>query len=181
MEKDDKGSTMIRTGVSGWMFLLVPAYPGYPGSKAVKRSLLLLLSSFGVALITDRMTDHKNTMVNFRSLQFRPFCPVFGSSFLSAILFPFTPTFNPFLPFVQSFGKHANTHPMQLYFVRPHKIKNTANVILTIRVIYSNLFSPNRQASLVVELLLMYVFHVSWSVGLSKVQLSFKAFSQHMI
>jgi len=43
MEKDDKGSTMIRMGVSGWMFPLVPAYPGRPGSKAVKRSLLLLL------------------------------------------------------------------------------------------------------------------------------------------
>ena len=27
------------------MFLLVPAYPGCPGSKAVKRSLLLLLPS----------------------------------------------------------------------------------------------------------------------------------------
>jgi len=27
-------------GVSGWMFPLVPAYPGCPGSKAVKRSLL---------------------------------------------------------------------------------------------------------------------------------------------
>ena len=26
------------------MFLLVPAYPGCPGSKAVKRSLLLLLT-----------------------------------------------------------------------------------------------------------------------------------------
>ena len=44
MEKDDKGSTLIRIGVSGWKFLLVPAYPGCPGSKAVKRSLLLLLS-----------------------------------------------------------------------------------------------------------------------------------------
>ena len=43
MEKDDKGSTLIRIGVSGWEFLLVPAYPGCPGSKAVKRSLLLLL------------------------------------------------------------------------------------------------------------------------------------------
>jgi len=40
MEKDDKGSTLIRIGVSGGMFLLVPAYPGCPGSKAVKRSLL---------------------------------------------------------------------------------------------------------------------------------------------
>ena len=28
------------------MFLLVPAYPGCPGSKAVKRSLLLLLCEF---------------------------------------------------------------------------------------------------------------------------------------
>jgi len=40
MEKDDKGSTMIRMGVSGWKFLLVPAYPGCPGSKAVKQSSL---------------------------------------------------------------------------------------------------------------------------------------------
>ena len=44
MEKDDKGSTMIRMGVSGWKFLLVPAYPGCSESKAVKRSSLLLLS-----------------------------------------------------------------------------------------------------------------------------------------
>ena len=43
MEKGDKRSTLIRMGVSGWMFLLVPAYPGCFGSKAVKRSLLLLL------------------------------------------------------------------------------------------------------------------------------------------
>ena len=43
MEKGDKGSTMIRMGVSGWMFLLVPAYPGCPGSKAVRRSLLILI------------------------------------------------------------------------------------------------------------------------------------------
>ena len=48
MEKDDKGSTMIRMGVSGCKFLLVPAYPGCPGSKAVKRSLLLLYSVYSV-------------------------------------------------------------------------------------------------------------------------------------
>ena len=42
MEKGDKGSTMIRMGVSGWMFLLVPAYPGCPGQTAVKWLLLLL-------------------------------------------------------------------------------------------------------------------------------------------
>jgi len=37
MEEDDKGCPMIRMGVTGWMFLLVPAYPGSPGQKAVKR------------------------------------------------------------------------------------------------------------------------------------------------
>ena len=37
MEEDDKACPMIRMGVSGWMFLVVPAYPGSPGQKAVKR------------------------------------------------------------------------------------------------------------------------------------------------
>ena len=37
MEEDDKGCLMIRMGVSGWVFLLVLAYPGCPGPKAVKR------------------------------------------------------------------------------------------------------------------------------------------------
>jgi len=43
MEKGDKGSMLTRMGVSGWMFLLVPAYPGCPGQTAVKWLLLLLL------------------------------------------------------------------------------------------------------------------------------------------
>ena len=37
MEEVDKGCPMIRMDVSGWVFLLVPACPGSPGSKAVKR------------------------------------------------------------------------------------------------------------------------------------------------
>ena len=37
MEEDDKGCPMIRMGVSEWVFLLVPAYPGCPWQKAVKR------------------------------------------------------------------------------------------------------------------------------------------------
>jgi len=37
MEEGDKGCPMIRMGVSGRMFLLVPAYLGSPGQKAVKR------------------------------------------------------------------------------------------------------------------------------------------------
>ena len=46
MEKGDKGSTLTRIGVSGCMFLLVPAYPGCPGQMAVKWLLLLLLLLF---------------------------------------------------------------------------------------------------------------------------------------
>ena len=45
---------MIRMGVSGCMFLLVPAYPGCPGSKAVKRSSLLLLLLFSPAFVYTR-------------------------------------------------------------------------------------------------------------------------------
>jgi len=37
MEEVDKGCPMIWMGVSGWVFLLVPAYPGSPGPTAVKR------------------------------------------------------------------------------------------------------------------------------------------------
>jgi len=36
MEEGDKGCPMVRMGVSGWMFLLVPTYPGSPRQKAVK-------------------------------------------------------------------------------------------------------------------------------------------------
>ena len=45
MEKGDKGSTLTRMGVSGWMFLMVPTCPCCPGQMAVKWSLLLLLST----------------------------------------------------------------------------------------------------------------------------------------
>jgi len=37
MEEVDKECPMIKMGVSGWVFLLVPSYPGGPGTKAVKR------------------------------------------------------------------------------------------------------------------------------------------------
>jgi len=36
---------MSRRGVSGWMFLLVPAYPGSPGQRAVKRSCVCVCIS----------------------------------------------------------------------------------------------------------------------------------------
>jgi len=46
MEKDDKGSTLTRMGVSGLVFLLVPAYLGCLGQTAVKWLLLLLLANY---------------------------------------------------------------------------------------------------------------------------------------
>jgi len=41
MEEADKDWMMIRM-VGGWVFLLIPAHPGSPGQRAVKRLLLLL-------------------------------------------------------------------------------------------------------------------------------------------
>ena len=43
MEKGDKGSMLTRMGVSGWMFLLVPAYPGCPGQTAVKWQMVVVV------------------------------------------------------------------------------------------------------------------------------------------
>ena len=40
------------------MFLLVPAYPGCPGSKAVKRSLLLLLLFCALTLLVGQQEGH---------------------------------------------------------------------------------------------------------------------------
>ena len=37
MEEDDKGCPTIRMDVSGRMFLLILAYPGSPGPKAIKQ------------------------------------------------------------------------------------------------------------------------------------------------
>jgi len=42
MEEADKDWMMIRM-MGGWVFLLVPAHPGSPGQRAVKRLLLLLV------------------------------------------------------------------------------------------------------------------------------------------
>ena len=52
MEEDDKGCPMIRMGVSGWMFLLVPAYPGSPGQKAVKRLCVCVQNFFWSGIFT---------------------------------------------------------------------------------------------------------------------------------
>ena len=58
MEKGDKGSTLTRMGVSGWMFLLVPAYLGCPGQTAVKWLLLLLSESQEDVTLSSVNCDH---------------------------------------------------------------------------------------------------------------------------
>ena len=45
------------------MFLLVPAYPGCPGSKAVKRSLLLLLLLLLLTSFPVPSRDHSTTCI----------------------------------------------------------------------------------------------------------------------
>ena len=40
------------------MFLLVPAYPGCPGSKAVKRSLLLFVVVSALTLLVGQQEGH---------------------------------------------------------------------------------------------------------------------------
>jgi len=57
-------------GVSGWMFLLVPAYPGCPGSKAVKRSLLLLLLSGEFCIFEDKSLSGVHDMINHFACDF---------------------------------------------------------------------------------------------------------------
>jgi len=69
MEKDDKGSTLIRIGVSGCKFLLVPAYPGCPGSKAVKRSLLLLYCI--LSLVATIITNYNFSFIDIHFHTFK--------------------------------------------------------------------------------------------------------------
>ena len=44
MEEVDKGCPTIRMGVSGWVFLMLPAYPGSPRPMTVKRLCVCVLS-----------------------------------------------------------------------------------------------------------------------------------------
>jgi len=53
MEEDDKGCPMIRMGVSGWMFLLVPAYSRSPGQKAFKRLCVCWWLDAAVQFLSD--------------------------------------------------------------------------------------------------------------------------------
>ena len=97
-----KWRKMIRIGVSGWKFLLVPAYPGCPGSKAVKRSLLLLLLQSCVLSTFAVINEYKcmNDLI-----------PGGSPSFFSSIPSPFPVIAPPrFHPFFSSFSySHLNS------------------------------------------------------------------------
>jgi len=56
MEEVDKGCLMTRTGVSGWMFLLVPAHPDGPGQRAAV-ACNQLLTKLQHAIIQFRTCD----------------------------------------------------------------------------------------------------------------------------
>ena len=49
MEEDDKGCPMIRLGVSGWVFFLVPAYPGCPGQKSLNGLCVYELTTWDIS------------------------------------------------------------------------------------------------------------------------------------
>jgi len=57
------------------MFLLVPAYPGCPGSKAVKRSLLLLISRMIIdrqlTIVQDYKLHDAHNRISARTLYYR--------------------------------------------------------------------------------------------------------------
>ena len=68
---------MIRTGVSGCVFLLVPAYTGSPGPKAVKRlCVCVCLKTNGVQsiLVFESMTERLETFETFRNGFHGPCC-----------------------------------------------------------------------------------------------------------
>jgi len=108
MEKDDKGSTLIRIGVSGWEFLLVPAYPGCPGSKAVKRSLFLRNSPTGQTHRQIFTLDGSNDADSRKGVPFGGFvdiAPHFGDE-----IPPKNPTSGREYAFSSQMGKYWKFH-----------------------------------------------------------------------
>jgi len=65
MEEDDKGCPIFRMGVSGRMFLLVPAYPGSPGQKAVKRLCVCVFMLTSISARAVAETFHCRLAVDF--------------------------------------------------------------------------------------------------------------------
>jgi len=67
MEEADKDWTMIRM-VGGWVFILIPAHPGSPGQRAVKRLLCVscVHDSDGIVItnLLTRVTYAGNTVEN---------------------------------------------------------------------------------------------------------------------
>jgi len=49
---------MNRMGVSGRMFLLVPAYPGSPRQKAIKWLCVCIIALSALTLLVERQEEH---------------------------------------------------------------------------------------------------------------------------
>jgi len=70
-------------GVSGWMFLLVPAYPGSPGQKAVKRLCVCVCLKPTVTSVHSNFATTNPHLHSHYTLQLASTCP-----FLSKVPFP---------------------------------------------------------------------------------------------
>jgi len=72
MEEADKDWMLIRM-VGGWVFLLVPAHPGSPGQRAVKRLLLLLLLLSYVIILQVKYNHYSNIIYIWLTLLRLPY------------------------------------------------------------------------------------------------------------
>jgi len=72
MEENDKGCPMIRLGVSGWVFLLVTAYPGSPGQKPLNGCVCVLSGTTQVSQYqkgkTNQLVQHTHTHTHLTAL-----------------------------------------------------------------------------------------------------------------
>ena len=71
-------------GVSGWMFILVPAYPGSPGQKAVKRLCVCVYVPFNDISCPNHSKQNSwkspGTMHGSESVNTMPLCEMQGTS-----------------------------------------------------------------------------------------------------
>ena len=85
MEDGDKGCPMIRMGVSGWMFLLVPAYPGSPKQKAIKRLCVCVCGESMKDLLAGDVFDENACCKVWVILQFSLYSSVHSSDVFPVI------------------------------------------------------------------------------------------------
>ena len=112
---------MSRRGVSGWMFLLVPAHPGSPGQRAVKQSCVFCTSSVSTADHTNNFCETWNQW--FKSLVGHKNHP-FGQLYLLCA--------NAAVSDVTR-GSHSNLRRKIQDFFRTRDIKTSAPIFISFR------------------------------------------------